>query len=188
MNECVRECMPVKAWRNSAPAIVVEVNMLNSEFLLNQRPDVGDAHAARAWLRELPLTDTRAAHHALESLLDAFDDNALSLRKRLDILETVRAQRVEIDAQYARRYVDKPLPLAEAERAACTHALGASDKMTPDPRFEALGDHLTFIEQIEEDIARFKTRLEHIADKRLRRNVLASIRREQMRRLERSSV
>ena len=67
--------------------------------------------------------------------------------------------------------------------AACTHALGASDKMTPDPRFEALGDHLTFIEQIEEDIARFKTRLEHIADKRLRRNVLASIRREQMRRL-----
>lgn len=121
--------MPVKAWRNSAPAIVVEVNMLNSEFLLNQRPDVGDAHAARAWLRELPLTDTRAAHHALESLLDAFDDNALSLRKRLDILETVRAQRVEIDAQYARRYVDKPLPLAEAERAACTHALSLWQKL-----------------------------------------------------------
>ena len=67
--------------------------------------------------------------------------------------------------------------------AACTHLLGEQNKMAPDARFEALGDHLTFIEQVEEDIARFKTRLEHITDKRLRRSVEASIRREQMRRL-----
>ena len=67
--------------------------------------------------------------------------------------------------------------------AACTQVLGNRNRMTPDARFEALGDHLTFIEQIEEDIARFKTRLEHISDKRLRRSVEASIKREQMRRL-----
>ena len=67
--------------------------------------------------------------------------------------------------------------------AACTQVLGDRNRMTPDARFEALGDHLTFIEQIEEDIARFKTRLEHISDKRLRRSVEASIKREQMRRL-----
>lgn len=67
--------------------------------------------------------------------------------------------------------------------AACTHILGEQNKMAPDARFEALGDHLTFIEQIEEDIARFKTRLEHISDKRLQRSVAASIKREQMRRL-----
>lgn len=67
--------------------------------------------------------------------------------------------------------------------AACTQVLERGDRMPPDVRFEALGDHLTFVEQIEEDIARFKTRLEHIGDKRLRRSVEASIRREQMRRL-----
>ena len=67
--------------------------------------------------------------------------------------------------------------------AACTHMLGEQDKMAPDARFEPLGEHLTFIEQTEEDIARYKTRLEHISDKRLRRNVTASIKREQTRRL-----
>jgi len=67
--------------------------------------------------------------------------------------------------------------------AACTHMLGQQDKMAPDARFEPLGDHLTFIEQIEEDIARYKTRLEHISDKRLRHSVMVSIKREQTRRL-----
>jgi transposase len=67
--------------------------------------------------------------------------------------------------------------------AACTHVLGDQGRMAPDARYEALGDHLTCIEQIEEDVARLKTRLEHIADKRLRRQATADIRRLQMRRL-----
>jgi transposase len=66
--------------------------------------------------------------------------------------------------------------------AACTHALDAMNKLPPDPRFDALTDHLTFIEQTEDDIARFKTRLEHIADKRLRRSVNADIARLEKRR------
>jgi transposase len=59
--------------------------------------------------------------------------------------------------------------------AACTVALDARNKLPPDPRFDALTDHLTFIEQVEEDIARCKTRLEHISDQRLRRSVKADI-------------
>ena|SRR5260370_27827816 len=39
--------------------------------------------------------------------------------------------------------------------AACTHVLDEQNKMAPDVRFEPLSDHLTFIEQIKEDIARF---------------------------------
>jgi transposase len=61
--------------------------------------------------------------------------------------------------------------------AACTHVLDASNKLPPDPRFDALADHLTFIEQLEEDIVRIKTRLEHIYDKRLRRIAQADIKR-----------
>ena len=30
--------------------------------------------------------------------------------------------------------------------AACTHLLDAKDRMPPDPRFDALSDHLTYIE------------------------------------------
>jgi len=66
--------------------------------------------------------------------------------------------------------------------AACTHMLDAHDKMPPDPRFDMLADHLTQIEQTEEDIVRFKTRLEHISDKRWRRIIQADIARLEKRR------
>ena len=45
--------------------------------------------------------------------------------------------------------------------AACT-AMIDRPKSPPDVRLAQLAAHLTFVEQIEEDIARFKTRLEHI--------------------------
>ncbi len=61
--------------------------------------------------------------------------------------------------------------------AACTHVFDAVNKLPPDVRFDALADHLTFIERLEEDIVRIKARLEHIADKRLRRIAEADIKR-----------
>ncbi len=51
-----------------------------------------------------------------------------------------------------------------------------------DERLADLAHHLTFVEQIEEDIARFKTRLEHIDDPRRRRLVMADIARLKARR------
>jgi transposase len=65
--------------------------------------------------------------------------------------------------------------------AACTATLG-SPQIEPDSRLAKLADNLTFIEQIEEDIARFKTRLEHIDEPRLRRLVVADIARLKARR------
>lgn len=67
--------------------------------------------------------------------------------------------------------------------AHCTHMINAHNKMAPDQRFDALGDHLTYIEQIEEDMVRFKTRREHIGDARLRRTADSDIKRLQQRRL-----
>jgi transposase len=66
--------------------------------------------------------------------------------------------------------------------AACTFMLDAQGRTPPDPRFDPLCDQLTFIEQIEEDLARCRTRLEHIADKRLLRMVAGDIKRLQTRR------
>lgn len=56
-------------------------------------------------------------------------------------------------------------------------------KAAPDPRLAELADHLTFLEQIEEDIRRYKTRLEHIEEPGLRRLVLGDIARLKVRRL-----
>jgi transposase len=65
--------------------------------------------------------------------------------------------------------------------AACAAAI-ERPRIEPDARLADLAHHLTFVEQIEEDIARFKTRLEHIDDQRLRRTVMTDIARLKARR------
>jgi transposase len=60
--------------------------------------------------------------------------------------------------------------------AACAASLD-QPRIAPDPRLAELAGYLTFLEQLEEDIARFKTRLEHIDEPGLRRIVNSDIRR-----------
>jgi transposase len=75
--------------------------------------------------------------------------------------------------------------------AACAACI-EQPRIEPDARLAELADQLTFVEQIEEDIARFKTRLEQINDARLRRLVCNDIarlkarRRAEMARIEQS--
>jgi transposase len=65
--------------------------------------------------------------------------------------------------------------------AACASAID-QPRIAPDERLAKLADYLTFVEQIEEDIARLKIRLEHVVDPRLRRTVVADIKRLKARR------
>lgn len=67
--------------------------------------------------------------------------------------------------------------------AACAAAMN-KPRIAPDQRLSELADLLTFVEQVEEDIARLKIRLEHIAEPRLRRMVLTDIARLKARRLD----
>jgi transposase len=69
-----------------------------------------------------------------------------------------------------------------------THTMNAENKMPPDPRLDALADLLTYIEQIVEDISRFKTRLAHTRDTRLRetiRDQIKSFKKQQVTELRR---
>ena len=66
--------------------------------------------------------------------------------------------------------------------AACA-AMFDQPRIEPDQRLAKLAQHLTFVEQIEEDIARFKVRIEHVDDPRHRRMVVADIARLKARRL-----
>ena len=65
--------------------------------------------------------------------------------------------------------------------AACAAAID-QPRIAPDPRLADLVRYLTFIEQIQEDIVRFKTRLEHIDEPRLRSIISSDIRRLKARR------
>ena len=66
--------------------------------------------------------------------------------------------------------------------AACTATLDQV-REAPDARLTDLAEHLTFLEQIEEDIKRYKTRLEQTSEPRLRRWVLGEIARLKAKRL-----
>ena len=96
--------------------------MLHTEFLLNQRPGVSNARGAKEWLRQQPVTDARAAHHAVAGLLAELEDSSLPALDRLEILETLRGHFAEIDRAYGSRYIAKPLPLGPSERNAFAHA------------------------------------------------------------------
>ncbi|HEX2112916.1 MAG TPA: IS110 family transposase [Alphaproteobacteria bacterium] len=65
--------------------------------------------------------------------------------------------------------------------AACAATLDPP-KIAPDKRLAQLARLLTFVEQIDRDIVRLKTRLEHIDDARLQRMVLSDIARLDLRR------
>jgi transposase len=65
--------------------------------------------------------------------------------------------------------------------AACAATIDPPS-IEPDDRLTELAGQLTFVEQIEEDIARLKVRLEHIDEPRLRRLVLTDIARLKTRR------
>jgi transposase len=65
--------------------------------------------------------------------------------------------------------------------AACAATIDAP-RIAPDPRLVKLAGYLTFLEQIEEDVARFKTRLEHVGEPGLRRIVTNDIARLKARR------
>ena len=66
--------------------------------------------------------------------------------------------------------------------AACAFMLDATNRAPPDPRFDALADQLTLIEQIEEDIIRAKTRREHASPGRIARIIDSDIKRFEKRR------
>jgi transposase len=65
--------------------------------------------------------------------------------------------------------------------AACAATI-EQPRIEPDERLAKLAQHLTFVEQIEEDIARLKVRLEHVGNPRLRRMVVTDIARLKARR------
>jgi transposase len=100
-------------------------------------------------------------------------------RLRSDGFTVIRFQPLQV-----RAYADFRLQRAKNDKidavliAACA-AEASTIREAPDPRLEPLAEHLTLVEQIEEDIARFKTRREAVRDVKLRQRLKEEIARLQ---------
>ena len=94
-----------------------------------------------------------------------------------DVVTYLRAEGftvIVLQPRQVRAYAQLTLRRAKTDRIDATliAALTADHAIVreaPDPRLAALAERLTWLEQIEEDIARIKVRLEHIRDSETRR-------------------
>ena len=107
-----------------------------------------------------------------------------------DVVEHLRAAGftvIVLQPQQVRAYAQLTLRRAKTDRidAALIAAFvtqHATVREAPDPRLAALAERLTCLEQVEEDIARIKTRLEHVRSPDVRRNWQSDIARLKQRR------
>lgn len=77
-----------------------------------------DACGCQAWLAALPLTDVPRAHAEILGQLEAFNLLPLPPLERLKILELLREPVAYVQGELAKKYLNKPIPLAAAESAA----------------------------------------------------------------------
>ena len=110
------------------------------------------------------------------------DERAIVARLRTQGFEVVVFQPKQVRAYAMFRLQRAKNDIIDAALiAACTAAVETLHA-PPDPRFAALAEHLTFIEQIEEDIARGKTRREGFQTPELKAETEAEITRLKKRR------
>lgn len=80
-------------------------------------PAFTSAHACRAWLAGVPLTNPPHAQALLLHQTDLLNHSFLPGEERLQILELLREPIGFVQNECARRFVAKPLPLADSEQA-----------------------------------------------------------------------
>jgi transposase len=115
------------------------------------------AFLARQEVRRVGMESTGAYHfEAAEELRAAGFEVVVLQPMQVNAYAKFKLQRAKSD------------PIDAALIAQCTAAVDAQ-RATPDPRLAPLAEHLTMIEQIEDDIARAKVRRDRYRDPRLKR-------------------
>ena len=77
-----------------------------------------DAAGCARWLKTIPLIHAAAAHRQIATRLAALNAVDLNPEDRLGILETLRQPVVYVQAETARGFIGRPLPLSDEARAA----------------------------------------------------------------------
>ncbi len=82
-----------------------------------------DSASCKRWIGQLPLTNVQHAQKALAAQLQALADMPIPAHERLKILELLKQPITFIQAESAKRYASKPVPLAPAETLAWNHVM-----------------------------------------------------------------
>ena len=162
----------------------------------SSKPPVAGVDVGKAWLdvavangTAMRVPNDAAGHDQLRAILDQHRVERVGLEasggyERLIVTALREAGYLVTVLQPAqvRAYARFRLKRAKTDRidaqliAECVAAI-ETPRPAPDARLAPFAEHLTFIEQIEDDLARAKTRLEHLHDERLRTRLLNEVER-----------
>jgi hypothetical protein len=89
-----------------------------------------DQASCKRWVEQLTLTNVQLTQHALSTQLSTLGSAPLAPLERLKILETLRESVQFVQAELAKRYSGRPLPLEAGEAAAWNNSLGLWQEMS----------------------------------------------------------
>src|SRR3977135_491032 len=87
------------------------------ELSPNAAPEFVDAASCKAWLEHAPLANVGVAQQQLLGQLVELIRFPISAANRLAVMETLREAVNFVQTEQAKRFTNRALPLAEAERA-----------------------------------------------------------------------
>jgi hypothetical protein len=79
-------------------------------------PQFVNAAACKAWLQQLPLANVGAAQQDLLDEIEEFNGFATSAGNRLGVMETLREAVHFVQIEQAKRFMNRPLPMTDAEK------------------------------------------------------------------------
>ena len=80
-------------------------------------PRFVDAVSCKEWLQQLPLANVGAAQRDLLDQIEEFNTFPTSAGNRLGVMETLREAVNFVQVEQAKRFMSRPLPMADAEKA-----------------------------------------------------------------------
>ena len=88
------------------------------ELKANATPQFVDAASCKAWLENVPLANTAVAQQDIVGELEIFNRFPTAAANRLAVLETLREAVAFVQIEQAKRFMNRALPMVQAESAA----------------------------------------------------------------------
>jgi cyclic-di-GMP-binding protein len=88
------------------------------ELKASAAPQFVDAHSCKAWLEGVPLANVSVAQQDMLAELEVFNRFPTSAANRLAVIETLREPVAFVQVEQAKRFINRALPMADAESAA----------------------------------------------------------------------
>ncbi len=94
------------------------------------RLQFADSVGCKRWIDQLTLTNIQLTHHVLTTQLAALSNASLGPLERLKILETLREPVQFVQAESAKRYAGRPLPLEAGETTVWNNTIALWQEMS----------------------------------------------------------